>query len=1125
MATINEALGRAHVQYEVKIYVRNNSGTYVDFTSHFTGKLLGLDTISHQAEGPYGQPVTASLKLTLDNSDRYWSKAAPAGSTGYAPWAGRYVQVRLKVAEVAAEANLATFRIAPNGIQTDLSSEATIQLEPLTETLDRIDAEEIKQGQNWYQFRPWTFLVEELIRTEFGDITAGGVLPASYEIPSDARVTFPDGSKHLSAWGKPPQWDGTSWNADNVELPLALDYDATGGLLYVGIGADLWEFNPATDTWTNRGHDTTIGPTATVRRVIVLANANRDVVVCKWDDDPIARTCSMHVTYFRADSNTWDTSARSTRTDFFSGQFWWFNGELGSAPTFDATRFKGRYTGQPHGLNLIVPFQQQLSHPDTAQSIVYKRLASNTADAGAEGQTMLNVLPKNSILDITTYLALRRFDTNPFSLRIAMGNKPNIAGDPSPTGGFDCILWYVRRDAGDSKYYVGYLEITRGAAITQTDVTAGGRTPSIHSLTINCANVDPYLAWIEFTEGNDSNVNTTTLYEYTVLSPVSVVSNANLELTSDMLVDILYFDPNTDDFVVEVMKNSRAGKFPLYQIIHWDDGTNVRTVLDSSMSYFQSQPRAIVGLPVFYVDTAAGSLKKLATGTVSDVPVLIDGGRPAVFDAPYMSDVWYGSGSDPDMWGLSRPFHDPQTQDSVPEGKYFLWSYATKHSGRVELADFSDLTKLAAISALCEAFRQTGFVDRDGDWVVKAYAPTTASEGTIKKDHLHVRGWIDLAPLKPTDIVNYVAITPTEARLEEMKTTIVQKAGSPFDGSVRGQQLDTARRSVRMRCVAGGLISSGNTRWDLRLIQETIRTRLAAAYTSGTTLTIESVWDVEKGDILQLSNGGQRTITAINVTTRQVTIDSGYSSAYPVLSPIQITRPTSQLWTSSGVTTLAEDLTSSETDVDVASAIEIAVGNFLIVGQEEMEVVDKQGNTLTVVRGDNNVAHTTGDKVAMIVKPADLDKWTKVGNTGIQVWFETNGNTETAVAVGDYIEFVCAGLVLEEIDQSPVIAGDDDSIREQGKRELKASRSNRFLTPVLADFWARDRVARGKTSKRKFSVPCAMDLSYFLNSIVTLHSTDLLPDDAGNDIDVIVRRVSYTPLRKGAQTVYEVEER
>jgi hypothetical protein len=1114
MATVSEALSRTHVQYAVKLYIKNNSDTWVDFTDRFgEDRLRGLRAIHHLAEGPHGHPTTKSFTLTADNSDRYWD-SDPASA--YDPWEGRDVQVRLDVAD-ASETTLATMRIAPDGIQTDLGADATIKLEPLTETLARVDADSIKHGEGWHQFRPWTFLVQEPIRSEFGE--SDGTMPVGYSFPDDPRFTFPDGAKHSSVWGKPPQWDGTDWNSDNTGIPYCVVYDQDNSVLYYGIGDNVWKFNPATDTWTDIG--TGGGSAYTVRGLFV---ADDVLVACKWDESTSSITTTLEVRVYDLGLESWDATASTTVSNFFSGRFWYYDG----ADIGGTDRARGRYNGGPggspedYGTNIPVPFQQYVRDVG-AGTVEMTSSASQTTDQGW-GATH-NTLPNNA----PEQYKLFKDDAsnNALGVRIAYGNRPNLDWDRQDSGE-DGWLYVVTESSGT--YYVKVVYLTAGSSATTFTVTTSGESSPIHSIRLQDDKSNLY--YIIFTEDTTASGYDATSVKYvsTVL-PAGAPSTAftagtNTANNDDLITDLLGTD-GTNIFYIKMLQ-ARGNKWPRFQVCKYASSTE--SILASSSQLFRpaiSRPSTI-GFPYLYQDAATGALSSIASAGAT--PALLDSGIPPVYDAPTCMDFAYSTGADPDIFGLSAPAHDPEYHKAAPDGKYFAWQYAATHTGRVDLADFTGLTKLEAVGLLCQAFAQSVFPERDGDWVVQARDPGGASGGTIGPGRFD-KGWVILRRVKSADIVNYVELTPYDSVLGAMDTKLYQKPDSQWDGSISAAQLDTKEKRLRLRCIHGGYISgavpgssSPATRWDILVYRSTIETRLGAAYTSGTSVTLESVWDIEVGDYIQTSDSETREITATTVATKIVTIDSGFSSGFPILSPAVITKANQEKWSSQGVTTLDGAINSSVTSIDVDNAGAIGVGNFILMGEEEAEVTAIDDETLTVTRGDNATSHGDGDTVGLIVKPSDLSAWTLVGGYGIKVVFEHDG-AETPFLAGDYLEFICPGLSLEKRKGSKVIAADQDSIdKPHGKRKPRGRIDNRFMTFRLGEFYANTLVARYPSRKRRFRVGMRMDVDYFIGDVVTVESADLLPDESSNQLDCIVKEVVYTPFHGTTQTEYIVEE-
>ncbi len=111
---VEDVLTRNSWQADVKFYIQNDAGTYVDFSERFgNDRFYSCSEVRHISEGQYGQSVTKTVRVTVDNSDRYWDATPPAGFTTFY---GKQAQLRMKLADASAEENLCTMRIAPDGM-------------------------------------------------------------------------------------------------------------------------------------------------------------------------------------------------------------------------------------------------------------------------------------------------------------------------------------------------------------------------------------------------------------------------------------------------------------------------------------------------------------------------------------------------------------------------------------------------------------------------------------------------------------------------------------------------------------------------------------------------------------------------------------------------------------------------------------------------------------------------------------------------------------------------------------------------------------------------------------------------------------------------------------------------
>lgn len=1122
MATANEVLERHGWQGEVKLYIKSDSGTYTDLTSRFslnalnmTGadRMIKAPAITHQSEGAYGQPTTKNVTIQVDNSDRYWDRTPPSGFTTFL---GRDVQIRLKLADVSSESVLATFRVAPDGITTDDGPTAAIELEPLTESMRRADASGFKNGLQKYQYRSWLYFVKELIRSEFGNTS--GALPAGYSFPTDPRITWPDGEKHFTTYGKPPQWDGSTWNDTNTDIPWDLDYDAVNEILYVGIGNYLWEYNPATDTWTNRSQDGTVGTGYPVQYIV---NNTDYVLVLKWSatDRGASSSTTLYVTTWDKTNTQWHSTSRGSVTDFRGPGWFLFTGD---GPSYKQKGDLGSPYSFNVGTNLLVPFAQNV---DADNGTLFFRQDGVHSSSTTTYTSSSELEPG--------YYSLYRV-TSPINATVQWGNRPSVEAYAAGSNYF--WIFYASYNAGASKANISFLTFQGGSAIGSAteiiDNTTHTSADRFYSPRLVFCGALRRIVYIRFQEGKASGGEDTTSVEVVDLdgsypnTPTALFTNTTIDADNySYITDIgkAYGGSTTlEDLFITVMEADRLGSWPQFKIVRVStpEGTPSFEDVEHSMMPPRTSKQSLVSYAI-WMNQDTGALHRASNG--SSTVTRMDSGIPPVFDAPFCASfIEYGTWPDVDFWGLSFPHHNPQTQVNTPDGKYFLWQYSDQHSGRVDLGDFDDLNKLEAVSLLCSAFRHAVYVNRDGNWIVEARDPSTTPTITISRDGHAGKGWLGLRDKSRTDVENYLESSPYETKLGAMNTQLFQKNTSDFNGTIRATQLDTKRRRVRLRCVNGGNVSYGGVRFDFLAFQDKVETRLLSNYISGTTVYLENVQDVAVGDQLQVLDNPVRTVTAVNTSTRAVTVSSGFYTS-PILSEVVIIKAYNNKWSSQGVTILAEALDSSETEIDVDDASEIAIGNFIVVDEEEMEVTDKSGNTLTVTRGDNAAAHDDNATVACLVGVAGFEKFYTIGGQAISfsIGFDDTQD-EGAFQVGDYIEFDCPGMMLDQARESKVISTDRTSIAAYGKRKPTRGPNNRFLTRQLMEYALDTRVTRYATPKRTLRLLMPFDLQLYLYDTVYVVSDALFPNDSNYKIGAIVREVVDDPARN--QTTYAIEE-
>ena len=162
--------------------------------------------------------------------------------------------------------------------------------------------------------------------------------------------------------------------------------------------------------------------------------------------------------------------------------------------------------------------------------------------------------------------------------------------------------------------------------------------------------------------------------------------------------------------------------------------------------------------------------------------------------------------------------------------------------------------------------------------------------------------------------------------------------------------------------------------------------RIIATY-SGTDYPLFTGF-IEKMTPLWLGPGGKGSVMTLecsdiyrNLNRRLINDGSGYSQE---LSGVRVANVLEDLAAKVTATaTLAEDLDTSETGVDVSDGPEFDIGQTILIDSEQMKISNIVSNTLTVTRGANGstaATHTNGAAIKVYAIRRDLD----VGQSSLQ---------------------------------------------------------------------------------------------------------------------------------------------
>lgn len=99
----------------------------------------------------------------------------------------------------------------------------TLELNSMSSLLREATAENVRDGMSWYRDTSISQQIRRLIETEYS-LTKfnSGNIPDTYEIPTAIRIPTPGGERFPSMFGRPPQWDGSTWNDERTKIGRAL---------------------------------------------------------------------------------------------------------------------------------------------------------------------------------------------------------------------------------------------------------------------------------------------------------------------------------------------------------------------------------------------------------------------------------------------------------------------------------------------------------------------------------------------------------------------------------------------------------------------------------------------------------------------------------------------------------------------------------------------------------------------------------------------------------------------------------------------------------------------------------------------------------------------------------------
>ena len=228
----------------------------------------------------------------LQTTQGFKARFGPTVGGGSNTWPNRRVRVSAQIADKTGKSfiqDIGAFYISK--IRTSRNDPtAELQLHALTKPLQKSNAEKVKNGTQWWENVPLSFLINRLLETVYRE--EDGQLSEKLTVNrQDLAGPTQEGDHQLWNLGVPPNWDGQSFQPSPNANPITAMVDLPGTEdIVVGLGgyngykAELWRYNSTEDLWfhiaSNQHFD---GPIQSL-----VYNESEDLVygVC-WDDPAI----------------------------------------------------------------------------------------------------------------------------------------------------------------------------------------------------------------------------------------------------------------------------------------------------------------------------------------------------------------------------------------------------------------------------------------------------------------------------------------------------------------------------------------------------------------------------------------------------------------------------------------------------------------------------------------------------------------------------------------------------------------------------------------------------------------------------------------------------------------------
>lgn len=951
--TFQDRLEDLIVSGELKIYIADDNDAWVDFSDRLAtvGKnvLAQFGEVTHRTEdkAAQGSFQTSISSILLDNSSHFWDGAAPTGlttTTGSAAsfaasknyestaWYRSKIKIayRLNLKDgTIEEGTLGIFLI--DGLTTSATEDtAELRVIGLAKALMEESAESVKDGQDWYSNRSIVFLIKELLK-----VAHGNSLPSTFILPTKIDIATYDGNRTCSSFGRPPEWDGTNWLRKGYTTRATLWANGgNGNRLYLGCDEHIYEYNPATDTYTRMTSSTSeLDTDVYVRRLWYNSrHPSKPIWGVAWANQATSDSVvTMKVFSLDADAAT-KVVHEETITSVWTGEFF----ERTGVVTASYGKTVGTVNGQWAGENIPLPFSQQMvAIPSTSVSWWNVGAArgnvsdpTSYASGDASGQ-----LPHTATT--SNYMVTAESVSGDRLVRWSMGQQGFcVYQDGSGTYGAIAYASHAGANADGEpqldicKYDIGTdtpsevkdhtllqygshpLEMCCGCAVDDKDIVFGS------------------MCWYDETGATQAVLSYSYLHRLDLDSGVmSTLYDSGSDVTSSYrtFIEVAYSaadqTENSTGLHLSLIQRDVLGTATAYQLAVHSTTASVNSV---TVKHYASRPlRGLVPdlnlsageCSTFFVEVGSFrfyqyTFAQVGPPVVAESVTLLNDGYPIVDDEMMLASnmtIDANTQTANIIYGISSPGWPAETQVVAPSGKFNLWKYDIYRTGRVELADFTGMTVWQALESLVQKADYVMGYETDGDFFCVPRPALDTPDYIFINDATRNRVYNVDKNFGWDEVYNVTEITPYRVAFKQATAQVNLKTrpsgyykdangypiSQPTFAPMYVDTRDARTQSIQLRCTRGGSVVAGSNttcpKFAWLVYDPVITTRLAAAITSGQTtgIILGSVYggaDNENGihalDYMVMKNRDDgsdiiRQILTVDNDTNTVTLQSG----------------------------------------------------------------------------------------------------------------------------------------------------------------------------------------------------------------------------------------------------------